>query len=91
MSKRAPEPVARFLGPKNAEAVVGHPWRWCRDHARAWGIQLLTVDRKTVIPAEPFFAALEAHAVGNEGRGEATELEAMRDRVRRAGSPQSVQ
>lgn len=80
------DPAARFLGPKNAEAVVGHSWRWCRAHARAWGVQLLTVDRKTVIPAEAFCAALEAHAAGNDAQAEATELEAMRDRVRRAGA-----
>lgn len=78
--------VARFLGPKNAEAVVGHSWRWCRDHARAWGVRLLTVDRKTVIPAEAFYAALEAHAEGSEARSETSELDAMRDRVRRAGT-----
>jgi hypothetical protein len=78
--------AARFLGPKNAEAVVGHSWRWCRDHARTWGVQLLTVDRKTVIPAEAFFAALEAHGARDEEQGQASELEAMRDRVRRAGA-----
>jgi hypothetical protein len=78
--------AARFLGPKNAEAVVGHPWRWCRDHARAWGVPVLTVDRKTCIPTEPFFAALEAHAVKQPELDELSELEAMRERVRRAGA-----
>lgn len=76
---------ARYIGPKNAELVIGHPWRWCRDHAKAWGVPMLTVDRKTVIPVEAFCKALEAHAAPTEAYDEMAELEAMRERVRRAG------
>lgn len=73
-----------MLGPRNVEAAIGHSWRWVRDHARAWGVPVLRVDAKPLIPAEPFFTALEAHAVV-EGPvrepDEADELEALRRRL----------
>jgi hypothetical protein len=88
IDREAPRP--RYIGPRNCEAVIGHAWRWVRDHAKAWGVPILRVDAKSLIDAEAFAAALEAHAVVDtspeaEARRDAHELEAMRERVRRAG------
>ena len=54
--------VPLLIGPKNAEAVVGVPWRWCRDWARNLGIRLVGTGKKQLIPAAEFIAAL-----GREG------------------------
>jgi hypothetical protein len=88
---RTDPPAVRYLGPKNTEAVVGHGWRWCRDHAKAWGVPVLRVDAKPLIPAAEFFAALEAHAepvaadVAEPELNEADELARMRAKVAAAG------
>jgi len=75
-------PLPRYLGAKNFEAVVGQPSRWCRDKAKAWGVPILKIDGKSVIPAEAFFAALEAHASTEVVESEPLdELEAMRARL----------
>jgi hypothetical protein len=93
MMTRAPDreaPRPRYIGPRNAEAVIGHAWRWVRDHAKAWGVPVLRVDAKPLIDADAFAAAVQAHAVVEtspeaEARAEADELEAMCERIRRAG------
>jgi hypothetical protein len=62
--------VPLLIGPKNAEAVVGVPWRWCRDWARSLGIRLVGSGKKKLIPAAAFVAALEQHrfpSVANDG------------------------
>ena len=88
---------AEYIGPRNAEAVTGQPWRWCRDHARLWGVPILRADAKPLIPAGEFFRALERHSsVEHAGSPDSTpdaeeldavtELEAMRVRVRNAAT-----
>jgi hypothetical protein len=82
-----------FIGPRNAEAVTGQAWRWCRDHARAWGVPILRVDAKPLIRTDEFAAALEAHAEPDQAASpadDATELEAMRRQLgkrRRTSNP----
>lgn len=80
------------IGPRNAEAAVGQSWRWCRDHARAWGVPILRVDAKPIIPVDAFLTALESHAAVEGGateHDEVDELEALRRRLgkRRTNSP----
>jgi hypothetical protein len=87
----APRPA--FIGPRNAEAVTGQSWRWCRDHARAWGVVVLRVDAKPLVRLDEFVVALEAHAEPERETAladDATELEAMRAALgkrRRTTSP----
>lgn len=76
-------PAARYISSRNAEAVVGQSWRWCRDHAKAWGVEILRVDGKSFIEAARFCAALAEHAVVHAA--EVDDLESFRRRVARAG------
>lgn len=73
------------IGTKNAEAMTGFSWRWLRDHASELGVEVIAIDGKSCILAEPLLAALivrsPARAVGQE----VDELEEMRERIRRAG------
>src|SRR5688572_22108338 len=56
---RGVSPAPLLIGPKNAEAVVGVPWRWCRDWARKLGIAFVGTGKKQLIPAGAFIAAIE--------------------------------
>jgi hypothetical protein len=49
----------KYISVRNAEALTGQGYRWCRDMAHALGVQVLHVGRKRFIPAAEFFAALE--------------------------------
>lgn len=49
-----------LLGPANALAVVGAPWRWVRDTARELGVPTIGAGKKRFVPAAAFVAALEA-------------------------------
>jgi hypothetical protein len=52
-------PVAALvIGPRNAEAAVGFPWRWCRDTALELGVPFVGHGRKRGIMAADFIAAL---------------------------------
>jgi len=74
------------IGPRNAEAMIGHTWRWLRDHAAELGVDFITIDRKRVILAAPLLAALERRARPSETLSDGDdELAAMRERIRRAG------
>ncbi len=61
----ARQPLARVLvapfvvGPKNAEAATGWPWRWVRDTARALGVPIIGHGRKLGVRADLFLAALD--------------------------------
>jgi hypothetical protein len=77
-----PRPVS--IGPKNAEAMTGHSWRWLRDHASELGVAIVKVDGKSVILADELLAALEKRRPAPV-EAPVDELEAMRERVRRAG------
>lgn len=46
------------IGDANCQAVIGRPWRWCVETARALGVPVLTVRRRPVIPAQQFIEAL---------------------------------
>jgi hypothetical protein len=52
-----------FIGPRNAETVIGAPYRWVRDTAARLGVRSVRQGRKSLIPAEAFRAALEAEVV----------------------------
>lgn len=57
------EPVAPiYIGPRNAEHVIGQSWRWCRDTARRLGVPVLRVGGKPLIRAVQFAMALERAA-----------------------------
>jgi hypothetical protein len=51
-----------LIGPKNAEAVTGTPWRHVRDHAALMGVRLLRIGRKYVVRADEYLAALDRAA-----------------------------
>jgi hypothetical protein len=48
-----------IIGPKNAEAATGWPWRWVRDTARALGVPVIGYGKKLGVRADLFIAALE--------------------------------
>ena len=50
-------PIA--IGPGNALAVTGWPWRHVRDYATALGVRFIGAGRKRAIPAAAFFEAIE--------------------------------
>jgi hypothetical protein len=52
-----------IIGPKNAEAVTGFPWRWCRDTARRLCVPFIGHGRKQGVRADLFLAALESDEV----------------------------
>ncbi len=52
-----------IIGPANAEAATGFPWRWCRDTAVALGVPRLGHNKKGGIRADLFVAALEKNGV----------------------------
>lgn len=60
------KPLPLLIGPANAEAVTGFPWRWCRDTATALGLPFVGHGRKRALRAEPFIDALERNAVAAE-------------------------
>lgn len=51
-----------YIGPANAEHVIGQPWRWTRDTARRLGVSILKVGGKPLIRAAELAAALEREA-----------------------------
>ncbi|MGC4091385.1 MAG: hypothetical protein QM756_26605 [Polyangiaceae bacterium] len=57
------KPFPIVIGPANAEAVTGFPWRWCRDQATALGIPFIGAGKKRGIRAELFIEALERGVV----------------------------
>ena len=79
------------IGPRNCEQMVGHPWRWLRDHADELGVEVIKIDGKSCILAAPLLAALEMRATAApdaQPTDERHELAAMRARfgkVRRTG------
>lgn len=78
-----------IIGPLNAEAVTGFPYRWCRDTAARLGVPFVGAGRKRGIRADLFLAALERQP--EEGPANNTEsvvvdpAEEVRERLRRAG------
>lgn len=84
-----PEARPLTIGPKNAEAMIGHSWRWLRDHAEELGVRLVQIDGKRVVMADELLAALERFASPAAPPAEPLEAEdeiaAMRRRIARAG------
>lgn len=56
-SKQKVNPI--LIGPANAIAATGLPWRWCRDTASELGVPFVGARRKRAIRADAFVAALE--------------------------------
>lgn len=54
-----------IIGPANAEAATGFPWRWCRDTAVALGVPRLGHNKKGGIRADLFVAALEKNGLAS--------------------------
>jgi len=50
--------AAIYLGPLNAEAVTGLPWRRVRDHARELGVPMVRLGKALLVPADALVAAL---------------------------------
>lgn len=48
-----------LIGPANAEAAMGAPWRWVRRRAAELGVPVIGSGRKTFVRAADFIAALE--------------------------------
>jgi len=57
------KPLPLLVGPRNAEAVTGFPWRWCRDRAVALRVPFLGAGQKRALRADLFIAALERSGV----------------------------
>lgn len=72
------------IGTKNAEQMTGFSWRWLRDHAPELGVEIIQIDGKSCILAEPLLAAIEQRSTPRVAP-EVDELEVMRERIRRAG------
>ena len=51
--------VPKYISVRNAEALTGQGYRWCRDTAHELGVTVVAFGRKRFIPAAEFFAALE--------------------------------
>jgi hypothetical protein len=81
------KPLPILIGPANAEAVTGTPWRHVRDHARELGVPLLKAGRKYVVRADAYVAALEReqNAVPVDITTPADPAEQVRELLRRAG------
>lgn len=66
-----------LIGPKNAVAVTGFPWRWVRDQSAQLGVPSVGAGRKRAVRADLFVAALERAEVttqpdaANENTGDA--------------------
>lgn len=50
------------ISAKNCEAATGLPWRWIREKAADLGVDVITIDGKSLILAEPLLAALRGLA-----------------------------
>jgi hypothetical protein len=66
-----------FVGPANAEHVIGWTWRYVRDFARAHGVPILRPAGKPLIRLGDLEAAIDRAAL-QEPKAEADELEAAR-------------
>lgn len=49
----------KYISVRNAEAVTGQGYRWCRDTATSLGVPIIRQGRKLLIVADAFFEALE--------------------------------
>ncbi len=56
--KRRASVLPLIIGPANAEAATGFPWRWCSDTAAALGVPRVGYNKKRGI-RDLFLAALE--------------------------------
>jgi hypothetical protein len=59
VTRKYPPVVAKYLSTRNFEALVGQGWRWGRDKAREFGVPIIKIGDKWLIPAAEFFDALE--------------------------------
>jgi hypothetical protein len=77
------------IGPRNAEQMTGHTWRWLRDHAAELGVEIISINRKRVILGDALLAALAARStrtVKPEPEVDVRdEIAEMRRRIARAG------
>ena len=55
---------ALYIGPDNAQDLIGQSWRWCRTFAASAGVEVFTVRRKPFIEIEKFNQALRDHRGG---------------------------
>jgi hypothetical protein len=74
-----------FIGPANAIAVTGCPWRWVRDRAVELGVPILGTKKKGVINAAAFVAALECGSAAPNHDLEAPPSDAAEQLRRRLG------
>jgi hypothetical protein len=78
--------AAIYLGPHNAEAVIGLPWRRVRDHARELGVPMVRVGKALLVPADLFAAAAQARGTTAPAPADAAQTEldpatAIRERL----------
>jgi hypothetical protein len=55
-----------FIAPGNAEIVIGCSWRWCKAMAAQLNVPVIGANKKQLIDAAKFRAALESLAVTPE-------------------------
>lgn len=73
-----------IIGPANAAAATGFPWRWCRDFWQARGRKFVGHGRKQGIPAAAFLEELADHDSSEPGLPESLSAEQAADIVRRS-------
>jgi len=61
------KPLPIIIGPANAEACTGFPWRWCRDQAVALGLPFVGAGKKRGIRADVFVEAMEKSGSYTDG------------------------
>ena len=60
---RAVQVAPLLIGPANAVAATGLPWRWISEHAAALGVAFVGTGRKRAVKAGDFIAALERSGI----------------------------
>jgi len=88
MARSAVHVLPVVIGPGNALAATGWPWRHVRDHAEALGVPFVGAGRKRGVRADLFLAALErqgAQPATPDAVDQAEQLRARLGKRRRVG------
>lgn len=67
-------PVALLVSTRNAEAVTGQSWRWCREFALNHGVAVHSAGRKPFVLADELVVAIKRVALADVDENEASLL-----------------